>query len=71
MKTTTRTNPIHYLVRLMVFMIACMLVIALIVAVCNARKSSSQQGIKTGSHAIRYEKTSNFDARKALQPFPN
>jgi hypothetical protein len=71
MKTTARTNPIHYLIRFMVFIIACMLVIALIVAVCNARKSSGEQGIKTDSHEIRYENTSNFDARKALQPFPN
>jgi hypothetical protein len=69
--TNTRTNPVHYLIRFTVFIIACTLIVALIIAVCNARRDSSESGARARVHSLIYENTCPFDVHKALQPLPN
>ena len=50
-----RTNPVHYLIRFLVFMMALMLVIALIIAVSGQKPSSESQGTSPEIEWVRYE----------------
>lgn len=53
--TIERTNPIHYVIRFLVFMIASLLVVALIVAGCSQGKSSENNGSEPNKSWDQFE----------------
>jgi hypothetical protein len=50
-----RTNPLHYMIRFLVFMVATMLVIGLIIAGCTNKPSTEDRGAPPKNELVRHE----------------
>ncbi len=50
-----RTNPLHYMIRFLVFMAAIMLVIGLVIAGCTNKPSTEDRGARPRNELVRYE----------------
>ncbi len=58
-----RTNPLHYMIRFLVFMIATMLVIGLIIAGCTNKPSTEDRGARPPKNElVRYENGYHFQS---------